>query len=64
VGGARLLLADEPTGNLDQGTAQGILQLLTDATKAGVTLVVVTHDLELAARLDRRVRLRDGRLES
>jgi len=62
VGGARLLLADEPTGNLDRDTAQTIVDLLDSARDQGVTIVMVTHDPEMAARATQRVRLRDGRV--
>jgi lipoprotein-releasing system ATP-binding protein len=59
-----LLLCDEPTGNLDPATAAEVLALLLELNReAGTTLVVVTHSEELAARLQRRVRLRDGRFE-
>ncbi len=55
-----LVLADEPTGNLDPATANDVLELLMTVTRA--TLVVVTHSTDLAARFPRRARLRDGRL--
>jgi lipoprotein-releasing system ATP-binding protein len=59
----RLLLADEPTGNLDPGTAEGIHALLADLNaQMGVTAVVVTHNERLAAALPRRLRLVQGRL--
>lgn len=64
VSGTKLLLCDEPTGNLDHKTAQDILNLLTSTLDQGLTLIVVTHDLELARRLSRTVRLRDGQIES
>jgi lipoprotein-releasing system ATP-binding protein len=59
----RLLLADEPTGNLDPQTAEGIHQLLLDLNRReGITAVVVTHNERLAAALPRRLRLDKGRL--
>ncbi len=60
-----LLLADEPTGNLDPDTALGIFDLLVDINRAGTTVVVATHDLRHAERLGKRVvRLDAGRLVS
>ena len=61
----RLLLADEPTGNLDEATGAAIADLLFALpARQGSTLILVTHDTGLAARCDRTVRLRDGRLEA
>ena len=58
-----LILADEPTGSLDEDNAAGVLQLLTDAVRRrGASLVLVTHDPASASRADRRYRMRDGRL--
>jgi lipoprotein-releasing system ATP-binding protein len=59
----RLLLADEPTGNLDPATAEGIHELLADLNaQMGITAVVVTHNERLASALPRRLRLEKGRL--
>ena len=59
----RVLLADEPTGNLDPKTADHVFDTLADLAKASrVATLVATHNLDLAARMDRRVTLRDGRL--
>jgi putative ABC transport system ATP-binding protein len=55
-----MLLADEPTGNLDTKSGEGILELFGDLNAAGVTLIVVTHDPEVARRGDRVVDIRDG----
>ena len=61
----RVVLADEPTGNLDSATAQEIVDLLVDLnTTRGVTVIVVTHDGEVAGRMTRRVRLRSGEIVS
>ncbi|MGY0003012.1 ABC transporter ATP-binding protein [Micromonospora sp. I033] len=62
VGAPALLLADEPTGNLDSASGAGVLALLRDLHAAGTTIVVITHDLEVAAGLPRRVQMRDGRI--
>jgi putative ABC transport system ATP-binding protein len=59
-----LLLADEPTGNLDSATGTRVLEILTDLQRReGTTLVLVTHDSAVARRADRLVHLRDGRIE-
>jgi putative ABC transport system ATP-binding protein len=60
VGRPAMLLADEPTGNLDTKSGEGILELFGDLNAAGVTLIVVTHDPEVARRGDRVVDIRDG----
>jgi putative ABC transport system ATP-binding protein len=60
-----ILVADEPTGNLDEGTGESIIDLLFALRRdRGATLVLVTHDLALARRCDRMVRLRSGRIET
>ena len=59
-----LLIADEPTGNLDEATGRAIMDLMFDLPlKRGATLVLVTHDPALAARCDRIIRMRSGRIE-
>ncbi|MCO6457869.1 MAG: ABC transporter ATP-binding protein [Pirellulaceae bacterium] len=63
VADPEILLADEPTGNLDQKTGQGIMDILTQLNSEGLTVVMVTHDVTVAARADRIVRLVEGRVE-
>lgn len=57
-----LLLADEPTGALDTNSGEGVMRVLFDLHTAGTTIVVITHDLEIAALLPRRVSMRDGQM--
>jgi len=64
VNGPSLVLADEPTGNLDSKTGLEIMALLDEIHRSGNTVILVTHEEEIAARAHRVVRLRDGRIES
>ncbi|HKK11420.1 MAG TPA: ABC transporter ATP-binding protein [Flavobacteriaceae bacterium] len=59
-----IILADEPTGNLDSKTGVEIMNLFEDIHKAGNTIIVVTHEEEIASHADRIIRLRDGMIES
>ncbi len=62
AGRPRLLLADEPTGNLDSQMARSVLELLEDINRRGTTILMVTHDPELAARARRNVHIIDGQV--
>lgn len=59
-----IILADEPTGNLDSSTSSEVMELFGDIHKAGNTVILVTHEEDIAACAHRTVRLRDGRVES
>jgi putative ABC transport system ATP-binding protein len=63
VGRPAIVLADEPTGNLDSATGAGVLELLEELHAEGATIAVITHDPAIAGRLPRRIDLRDGRIE-
>jgi putative ABC transport system ATP-binding protein len=62
AGTPRLLLADEPTGNLDTQMARGVMELIEDLHRDGATIVMVTHDPELAIRAQREVHIVDGQV--
>jgi len=62
VGGPAIVLADEPTGNLDSAAGAAIVALLQELHAQGATIVVITHDRELAERLPRQVQMLDGRI--
>ncbi|MER5948279.1 ABC transporter ATP-binding protein [Streptomyces sp. NPDC001904] len=62
IGEPALLLADEPTGNLDSASGAAVLDLLRDLHASGTTVVVITHDREMAEAFERKVEMRDGRV--
>jgi putative ABC transport system ATP-binding protein len=64
VGRPALLLADEPTGALDSESGASVLQLLRELHEGGTTIVVITHDHDVAGLLPRQVHIRDGQIES
>ena len=64
AGQAAVVLADEPTGNLDSATGDGIIALLSEIADDGTAVVVVTHDAQVAAAMDREVEMRDGHVLS
>jgi putative ABC transport system ATP-binding protein len=64
VGQPAIVLADEPTGNLDSQTGEQILELLQTLNQQGATIIVITHDHDLANRLHRQVHMRDGLIVS
>jgi putative ABC transport system ATP-binding protein len=62
VNNPQLLLADEPTGNLDSRSGEEILNILTGLNKLGVTIIIVTHDQNVASRCKRNIHLKDGQI--
>ncbi|HUQ01495.1 MAG TPA: ABC transporter ATP-binding protein [Kofleriaceae bacterium] len=60
----KIILADEPTGALDSATSQQIMDLLGEIHASGITVIVVTHEADIAARAQRTIRLRDGKVEA
>jgi putative ABC transport system ATP-binding protein len=62
AGDPKILLADEPTGNLDSVMARGVLELIEQINRQGTTVIMVTHDLELARRAQRNVHVVDGQI--
>jgi len=64
VGHPAILLADEPTGNLDSKTSQEIMALIDELHGQGQTIIMVTHEPDIAAHCDRIIRLEDGKVDS
>jgi putative ABC transport system ATP-binding protein len=64
VNNPSIILADEPTGNLDTRTGEEIMQIFSDLHRAGNTIIMVTHEADIARHCERVVRLRDGRIEA
>ncbi|HUJ60029.1 MAG TPA: ABC transporter ATP-binding protein [Kofleriaceae bacterium] len=62
IGKPRLILADEPTGALDSETSTQIMDLLSEINRTGITVLVVTHDAEVASRTSRTIRIHDGKI--
>jgi putative ABC transport system ATP-binding protein len=59
-----VILADEPTGNLDRTSGIDVIRILEDLNKKGMTLIIVTHDPNLSKRASRRVHLADGKIST
>lgn len=63
IANPRVILADEPTGALDSTTSEDVMELLKEINREGITIVVVTHEHEIAEQCHRTIRLKDGRIE-
>ena len=64
IGTAAIVLADEPTGNLDSTTGASIMELLRELNGGGATILMITHDTSLAEQLPRQIRMLDGQVVS
>jgi putative ABC transport system ATP-binding protein len=62
IGKPRMILADEPTGALDSATSASIMELMAEINRSGITVLIVTHDAEVAARTPRTIRIHDGKI--
>ena len=59
-----MILADEPTGNLDSASTKEIMEILRGLHKEGRTVILITHDNEIAAQAERVIKIKDGKIES
>jgi putative ABC transport system ATP-binding protein len=64
INNPRIILADEPTGNLDSNSGEEVIKIFRELNAGGVTLVVVTHDMEVALQADRIIQMKDGKISS
>jgi putative ABC transport system ATP-binding protein len=64
INNPRIILADEPTGNLDSTSGEEVIKIFRELHAGGVTLVIVTHDMEVALQTDRIIQMKDGRISS
>lgn len=62
VSGAKIVLADEPTGALDQKTGEDVMELLKDLNKKGTTVIIITHDPKVAEKCDKILKIKDGKI--
>jgi len=63
VSGPIVILADEPSGNLDSKSGQQVMEILSDLHKKGATIILVTHDVKIAEYTDKVIKIKDGRIE-
>jgi putative ABC transport system ATP-binding protein len=64
VNDPEIILADEPTGNLDQQTGKAVLDAISDLSKQGKTIILITHDIYVAQHASRIIKIVDGKIES